>query len=45
MVLSPASIFSCDAEQILSDDGTVQTVKATLPAGSGPRFVRLRVVK
>ncbi len=32
-------------EQILSDNGTVQTVRATLPAGPGPRFVRLRVVK
>jgi hypothetical protein len=31
-------------EQILSDDGTQQQVKATLPAGSGGRrFVRLRV--
>jgi len=33
------------AEQILGDNGTVQMVKATLAAGSGPRFVRLRVVK
>jgi hypothetical protein len=32
-------------EQILNDNGTVQIVKATLAAGSGPRFVRLRVVK
>ncbi|MDH4454053.1 MAG: hypothetical protein QE570_12835 [Verrucomicrobiota bacterium] len=32
------------AEQVLSDNGTVQQVKATLPAGSlGRRFVRLRV--
>jgi hypothetical protein len=32
------------SEQILSDDGTHQQVKATLPAGSaGRRFVRLRV--
>jgi hypothetical protein len=32
------------SEQILSDDGTHQQVKATLPAGSGGRrFVRLRV--
>lgn len=31
-------------EQVLSDDGTTQQVKATLPAGSGGRrFVRLRV--
>jgi uncharacterized delta-60 repeat protein len=32
-------------EQIPSDDGTVQVVKATLPAGSGvERFVRLKVI-
>lgn len=32
------------AEQVLSENGTVQQVKATLPAGSlGRRFVRLRV--
>lgn len=32
------------AEEILSDNGTVQEVKATLPAGSlGRRFARLRV--
>ena len=32
------------SEQILSDDGTQQQVKAPLPAGSGGRrFVRLRV--
>jgi hypothetical protein len=32
------------AEQVLSDDGTVQQVKATLPAGSaGHRFVHLKV--
>ena len=32
------------SEQILSDNGTLQQVKATLPAGSGSRrFVRLRV--
>jgi uncharacterized delta-60 repeat protein len=32
-------------ESVLSDNGTVQQVKATLPAGSlGRRFVRLRVV-
>lgn len=31
-------------EQVLSDDGTTQQVKATLPAGSGGRrFVRLQV--
>ncbi len=33
-------------EQILADNGTVQTVKATLPAGgNGERFARLRVSK
>ena len=32
-------------EQILTDTGTVQTVRATLAASIGPRFVRLRVVK
>ncbi len=32
--------------EILSDNGTTQQIKATLPAGaSGRRFVRLRVVK
>ena len=32
-------------EQVLSDDGTVQVVKATLPGGdSEGRFVRLRIV-
>ena len=30
-------------EQIFSDNGTVQTVKATVPSGSGKRFVRLKV--
>jgi hypothetical protein len=31
-------------ESLISDDGTQQQVKATLPAGSGGgRFVRLRV--
>ena len=32
-------------EQILTYNGTVQSVKATLPAGAGPRFGRLRVVR
>jgi hypothetical protein len=32
-------------EQILNDNGTVQTVKATLPAGTASRFARLRVAK
>jgi autotransporter-associated beta strand protein len=32
-------------EQILTDNGTAQTVKATLPTGSGPRFVHLKVTK
>ena len=33
-------------EQILTDNGTVQTVKASLPAGSnGKRFVRLRLIQ
>jgi hypothetical protein len=32
------------AEEILSDNGTVQQVKASVPAGSqGRRFARLRV--
>ena len=32
------------AEEILSDNGTLQQVKATIPAGSlGRRFARLRV--
>ena len=31
-------------QQILSDNGTVQQVKATIPTGSaGQRFVRLKV--
>ena len=33
-------------EEILSDDGSVQSVKALVPVGSGAkRFVRLRIVK
>ena len=32
-------------EQILTDNGTVQTVKASVAAGSGPRFLRLRVTR
>ena len=32
-------------EQILGNNGTVQTVRASIPAGAGPRFMRLRVVK
>ena len=33
-------------EAILTDNGTIQEMKATLPAGnSGKRFVRLRVVR
>lgn len=31
------------AEQVLSDDGMVQSVKASVPAAGGQRFVRLRV--
>lgn len=30
---------------VLSDDGTTQVVKATAPAGTGKRFVRLRVTR
>jgi hypothetical protein len=31
-------------QQVLNDDGTVQSVKAFVPAGdSGHRFIRLRV--
>ena len=33
------------SEQLLTDNGTVQTRKAALAAGSGPRFVRLTVTK
>ena len=37
-------IYSDTTEKILSDNGTLQTVKATIPAGSaGSRFVRLEV--
>jgi hypothetical protein len=32
-------------EQIISDNGTVQTVHATFPAGSSSRFARLRAEK
>jgi hypothetical protein len=32
-------------EQILSDNGTVQTVKASVAAGAAQRFVRLKVSK
>ena len=31
------------SETILSDNGTVQQVKALVPAGNGPRFVHLKV--
>lgn len=43
--LSPVGWSSAGVvETILSDNGTIQQVKATLPAGSsGKRFVRLRV--
>ena len=37
--------FSCDAEQILSDNGTVQTVKATLPAGSFASIFRKLIAR
>jgi hypothetical protein len=30
-------------EQILSDNGTVQTVRASVAAGSGSRFLRLKI--
>jgi Pectate lyase superfamily protein len=45
--LAPASWSSAGvAEQILNNNGTVQQVKATLPAGpGGRRFVRLKVTK
>lgn len=33
------------AETMLSDNGTIQAVKATVAAGAGRRFVRLRVEK
>ncbi|MFO1481961.1 MAG: hypothetical protein U1F71_01235 [Verrucomicrobiaceae bacterium] len=44
--LAPGSWSSAGvAEQILSDDGTTQEIRATLPAGTaGRRFVRLNVV-
>lgn len=32
-------------EQILSDNGTVQTVKASVAAGTGTRFLRLKISK
>lgn len=32
-------------EQILTDNGTIQTVLATFPAGITLRFARLRVVR
>ncbi len=38
--------FATDSDMILSDDGTLQQVKVTVPAGPGPkRFVRLKVTK
>jgi hypothetical protein len=41
------SIFGVSAPTILSDDGTTQQIKVTVPAGSGVarRFVRLRVTR
>ena len=32
-------------EQILSDNGTVQSVKTSVPAGMGQRFLHLRIVR
>ncbi len=44
--LIAGSWTSVGAGTVFSDNGTVQTVKATIPAGSGPkRFVRLKVTK
>ncbi len=33
------------SEQILSDNGTVQTIRASVAAGVGTRFLRLRIIK
>jgi autotransporter-associated beta strand protein len=42
--LSPASWSNAGVtEQVLSDNGSIQTVRATFPAGTGQRFVHLRI--
>jgi hypothetical protein len=42
----PWSSFGGSNATILSDDGTTQAVKTTIPAGSnGKRFARLRVTR
>ncbi len=44
-LLNDWSTTGVSAPTVLSDNGTVQSMKATLPAGSNRRFVRLKVVR